>query len=105
MPAHLKSRLGQIARRSDGRVDEALDNAELAIEVGAQQRARVDTGEMRARLQGRTTGHHSRAVDGGADHTVFNEYGTEAMSAQPMLVPAAEDARDRFYADVRRAFT
>lgn len=49
----------------------------------AQSLARVDTGEMREGIQPTADG-----VVGSAGHTIYNEFGTRYMSAQPMLRPA-----------------
>ena len=41
-------------------------------------------------------GHNEALIVGGAAHTVFNEYGTHKMAAQPMLTPAVEQIRQPF---------
>lgn len=39
------------------------------------------------------------------EHTLYNEYGTVNMAAQPMLVPAVEEARDPFLQAMGLAYT
>lgn len=37
-------------------------------------------------------------------YTIYNEYGTIHMSAQPMLRPSVEEVRMEFYGEVREAY-
>jgi len=104
MPAKLTSRLSQIADDAEDRTEAAVERTVFAVEGGAKRRARVDTGGMRAGLQGRKTDRFGGVVEGLAAHTIYNEYGTRHMSAQPMLTPAAEDAREPFYRALREAW-
>lgn len=83
----------------------AVESTVFAIEAGAGMRARVDTGAMRAGLQGEMTGPYEGRVVGHAAHTVFNEFGTRHMAAQPMLVPAAEEAAPVFRRLLREAWS
>lgn len=100
----LTSRLPAIIARSGPGVEAAVDLTLRRVRDGARRRARVDTGEMRRKLQDRKTGRFSGVVEGLADHTIFNEFGTRYMSAQPMLVPAAEENRQAFRRMVREAW-
>lgn len=77
--------------------DDAHKNAALLIEKAAfdvqaiaQERARVETGHMRNSIVAEPIGPLHWRVTGYAPYTIFNEFGTRFMSAQPMFVPAAE---------------
>ena len=59
---------------------------------GAKRRARVDTGEMRNAINAKPNGRGAR-VSSPAAHSVFNEYGTRRMSAQPFMRPSMADVR------------
>lgn len=101
----LESRFPQIVADAERKVAEAVDSAGRRIESGARARARVDTGQMRGEIQWHHgPGPYEGEVIAGARHTVFNEYGTRHMSAQPMLGPATEDAREPFLRDLRDAY-
>jgi HK97 gp10 family phage protein len=104
MPAKLTSRLRQDADARAHKTTLAVHTTVFRIQAGARARARVDTGEMRARLRGEMTGEFEGRVIGGARHTIYNELGTRYMSAQPMLVPAAEEATAPFHRMLRDAW-
>lgn len=104
MPVKLTSRLGEIAKQADRRTQDAVDDALRSIQAGARARARVRTGRMRAGIQARSTRQHEGVVEGKAPYTIYNEYGTRNMPAQPMLTPAAEAAREPFQQAVREAW-
>ena len=55
----------------------------------AQRLSRVDTGEMQRGWEWHETNSGGN-LQNAVPHTVFNEYGTRYMSAQPMARPAAE---------------
>jgi hypothetical protein len=71
-------------------VDELPDEIGRHMETVAQAHARVRTGYMRENIRWDPTAHELR---GGAPYTVFNEFGTRYMSAQPMFQPALEAGR------------
>lgn len=66
-----------------------------AIRQGAADRSRVRTGAMRRGWRV-TEDADGITVDNPVAHTIFNEYGTRRMSAQPMLTPAVEEERAQF---------
>jgi HK97 gp10 family phage protein len=72
-------------------------HAETATKAGAgrivdeaQRRSRVRTGTMRDGWTAERTGAYEYTVFNDVPWTVYNEYGTRYMSAQPMLGPAVE---------------
>lgn len=100
----LKSRFPQIIARSTARVELAVRKAEAWIQAGAQKRSRTDTGTMRAGWQSKPLGAFEGMVFNMVTYTIYNEYGTYKMSAQPMLRPSVEAVRMDFYAEVRSAW-
>lgn len=99
-----RTRTGSTSAQRSQRTRAVVERTVFEIEAGAKVRARVDTGEMRAGLQGEMTGAHEGHVVGLAAHTVFNEFGTRHMAAQPMLIPAAEQARRPFLDALAKAW-
>lgn len=84
---------------------DALAEGLDALLDDVRARSRVDTGEMRDTwhtLSNLVSGEASGELHSGADHTEFNEWGTEKMSAQPMATPAAESEKGRFADRVTR---
>ncbi len=100
----LTSRIPQIIMFSSARASAAVRQAEIAIERGSKARSRVDTGTMRGGWQHQIKGPFEGMVFNLIDYTVYNEFGTSRMSAQPMLRPAVEDARPDFERGIREAY-
>jgi HK97 gp10 family phage protein len=100
----LTSRFPQIILYSASRVTMAIRKAEAAIERRAKARSRVDTGNMRGGWQTMEIGPFDGMVINLAHYTIYNEFGTVAMSAQPMLRPAVEQTRPEFESDVKAAW-
>jgi len=104
----------------DQQVNQLVRKTAFDIEGSAKQESRVRYGFMRNAWYVRTEdssdytslsapapgyrefpeiaapGHNEALIVGGAAHTVYNEYGTSKMGAQPMLTPAVERARQPF---------
>ena len=66
----------------------------------ARRHSRIDTGDMIQGWQWNDT-NAGGALFNDVPHTVFNEYGTRHMSAQPMARPAAEQVFPLIIADFR----
>lgn len=96
-----KSRIPKIAAQLESELSGAVNRAGYRIEAGAKRRARVDTGYMRGQIRWTPLTRYSGEVVGGADYTIFNEFGTVNMSAQPMFVPAVEEERPIFLGEIR----
>lgn len=105
MSASYSSRIPQIIARSEQVCALAVQKVGFDIEAGAKMRARVDTGAMKNSIQWTPDGPYSGSVIAGVHYAKYHEYGTVHMSAQPMLVPAAEDARLDLIRDISRAWT
>lgn len=82
----------------------AVRRAEMAIEVRAKAHSRVLTGLMRGGWQHMVMGPYEGMVFNLISYTIYNEFGTIHMSAQPMARPAVEETRASFEADVRAAY-
>lgn len=95
-----RSRIPQIIAAAEARASQIVAETGFAIEAGAKRRARVDTGFMRGEIRFRQTGPLEGEVVAGAAYTIHHEFGTVHMAAQPMLVPAAEEARPGFEAAI-----
>lgn len=67
-------------------------------------KSRVATGNMRAGWQGMMVSANEGVVFNLVSYTIFNEYGTVYMSAQPMLRPAVEETRSDFEADMAGSY-
>lgn len=104
MSASYHSRIPQIIARSETVASMAVQKCGFDIEAGAKARARVDTGAMKNSTQWVPDGPYSGSVVIGVDYGIYHEYGTVHMSAQPMLTPAAEDARLDLIHDIARAW-
>lgn len=68
----------------------------LGIEETAKRAVPVDTGKLRASLQGEMTGPTSGQVGTNIEYAPYVEFGTEKMGAQPYLTPAAEVERRHY---------
>jgi len=90
------SRFGAIRAGARAKAARAVEKTARDIEAGAKQRSRVDSGQMRGGWSVEPISETSKEVFNEVEHAVYNEFGTVHMSAQPMLGPAAEEARPGF---------
>lgn len=98
-----KSLIGEVAAASVAKAELVVAKTTMDVKGGAAARARIDTGAMQGGFTAEIGGLNGR-VESGPDYTVYNEFGTSKMAAQPMMVPAAEAARGPFYAAMGRVF-
>lgn len=82
----------------------AIDRAAAKIENGAKARSRWKSGAMRGGWQTVRLGAFERIVWNPIHYTIYNEYGTIDMSAQPMLRPSIEETMPDFIREVRHAW-
>ena len=94
--AKLFSVLPVLIAEAESKAGNAVEETILAIEDGAKRRSRVDTGQMRGGWTSGMEGPTEGVVWNSVQHTIFNEYGTAFMSAQPMLGPAVEEEMPKF---------
>lgn len=106
--ATLKGDLTKRMRRGARKVAAAVPATAKEIRKTAAARSRVDTGRMRAGWQAvevATTGDEVKwQVGNPVEHVIYNEFGTVRMSAQPMLFPAVESAREPFRRRIAKAY-
>lgn len=100
----LKSSFPRIISESGALVAAAVQRTAARIVSGSQKRSRVRTGFMRSGWQMKTLGPYEVMVYNMVSYTIYNEYGTIHMSAQPMLRPSVEEARMEFYGEVSDAW-
>lgn len=105
MPVFAYSRLGAVSVAAESEVSAAVRKTAADIKAGAQSRAPVDTGNLRSNIRTRSTGKFSAEVVANAPYSVYVEFGTSKMGAQPFMVPAAEAQRAAFMAMVKAAFS
>ncbi len=79
----------------------ATAKAAQDIEAGAKALARVDTGNMRNSINSRGSGL-TWLVHSPAEYSIFNEYGTYKMGAQPFMTPATEAVKPSYLAAMGR---
>ena len=72
--------------------------AGFRVQGGAQMRSRVDLGTMRAGWLNRPSGPLTTIIANPVGHTIYNEFGTRKMSAQPMIRPEMEAEPPRLIA-------
>jgi HK97 gp10 family phage protein len=92
----LVSRIPQIIAESEVKAALAVEKTAHDIEAKAKERSRVDTGQMRDGWETHPLSPLSASVQNSVEHVIYNEFGTEDMSAQPMLIPSVEEEREPF---------
>lgn len=100
----LTSRIPSITASAEAKSALAVAKTSFDIQSECQERSRVDTGQMRNGWQVVRHGELTHEVFNSVEHTIYNELGTEAMPAQPMLTPAVESAREPFAQAVAAAW-
>lgn len=104
MAGALTSRIPEIVAGSEAKAGAAVAKTVFDIEGGCKVRSRVDTGQQREGWTGEMTGALEGTVYNPVEHSLYNEFGTESMSAQPMLYPSIEEAREPFYGAMAGAY-
>lgn len=84
------NRLPNVARNTPLAIAKRQKRGAEMIKAGAQRRSRRDTGEMEEGWQVEGAGPAWRVFND-VEHTVYNEFGTRFMTAQPMLRPASDE--------------
>lgn len=100
----LKSRIPRIIASSGGKVALAVERTLARVELGAKKRSRVDTGTMRGGWEVEQSSPFEGMVVNRVVYTIFHEYGTHKMAAQPMLRPSVEEARQEYIREVSEAW-
>lgn len=100
----LRSRIPEIVAGAQANAALAVQRTCERIETRAKARSRVDTGNMRAGWQHQMTGEMEGVVFNLVEYTVYNEFGTIMMAAQPMLQPAIEESKEEFVRDIAAGY-
>jgi hypothetical protein len=91
-----ENRFAEIIEYSEVEKEVILDETAEDIADSAAGYSRVDTGDMMRGWEWDELSPDTRSVYNEVEYTIYNEYGTVFMSAQPMLAPAIEDHTDDF---------
>lgn len=98
----VRLRLDQVEREIRARARAAVAKAALDIEAHAKALAPVDTGLLRNSITAiEITPDHWR-VTSPVSYSVYQEYGTSRMAAQPYMTPALEAVRPVLESALRR---
>lgn len=100
----VRATLTGISAQGRRTVQREVKRSALAVEAGAKRRAPVDTGRLRSSIAHQVEeGGLSAVVGTNVEYAAHVEFGTRRQRAQPYLVPALEEERQRFYARLRSA--
>jgi HK97 gp10 family phage protein len=95
----------KIIKGMEARASVIVRKAALDIQSGAQRRAPVDTGTLRASIQAKRISDTHWEVWVGVDYGIYLEYGTVNMAARPYLRPAVAEVADQFRKAMRKVVT
>lgn len=96
----VKSRVPQVRGAAVARAEQVTAKAAHDIEAHATAGAPVDTGLLRNSIAARGQGL-AWVVESPVDYSVYQEFGTSKMAAQPYMTPAAELVFPSFVAAMR----
>lgn len=102
--AVVKSSIPEIVAGAEANAAMAVKRTLERIESRAKGHSRVDTGGMRAGWQHQMTGPMEGYVYNLVEYTVYNEFGTIFMPAQPMLQPAIEESKGEFVEELAAGY-
>lgn len=98
----VRSRIPQVSAQVRRRAEQVVAKAALDIEAQAKMRAPVDTGLLKNSIHVEPRSPLERNVSSPVHYSVYQEFGTRHMAAQPYMTPAAEFVRPSFFAAMRR---
>lgn len=85
--------LNRITLKVSGNVcRESITKGLLVIGREARRIAPVDTGYMRDHIQEKDITNKSGVLESSAEYSIFQEYGTSKMRAQPFMRPALKNS-------------
>lgn len=96
-------KLDEVTARARANVDRAIAKAAFDTEAQAKQRAPVDTGLLRNSIRHERRGEAWFSVESPVSYSVYQEYGTSRMPAQPYMHPAVEAVRPSLMAALQKA--
>ena len=96
-------KLDEVSDRARANVDKAIEKAAFDTEAHAKARAPVDTGLLRNSINHRRRGEAFFEVESPVHYSVFQEYGTSRMVAQPYMTPAVEVVKPSLIRAIQKA--
>lgn len=97
-----RNRIPALMAAMPGLVDAVVEKVAADTMADSQQRAPIDTGNLRGSHYFRKVGNAAYEVGASASYTIYVELGTRFMRAQPFLVPAWVAGRFRLMQALRR---
>ena len=91
--------VGAVVRQQAGK---AIAKAALDISTQAKVRAPVDTGLLKNSITAEQVAPFAWVVESPVHYSIYQEYGTSRMPAQPYMTPAVEFVKPSFEAAMRR---
>lgn len=101
----VRLRLDKAEAQIRDRARAAVAKAALDVEAEAKARAPVDTGLLRNSIAASQTGPDSWLVSSPVRYSVFVNYGTSKMAAQPYMEPALAAVMPHLELELRRLAT
>src|SRR3990167_3709515 len=98
MSVHIKvnSRVPQLTRAMKQKAGTYVAKAAADIEAQAKARAPVDTGLLKNSIVSRQEDDLRHIVEAPLHYSVYQEFGTRKMPAQPYMLPAVEFVKPSF---------
>ncbi len=94
---NLLKRLQQQPTKVKQEAKRIVDNTALRVEKSAVQIAPFDTGYLKQHIISSSDGTLSAKVEAEAEYSVYQEFGTRKMSAQPFMGPSVKQETPFFY--------
>lgn len=98
----VSTRIPRIVKAMEAKAGAIVAKTALDIQAGAQRRAPVDTGTLRASIQAKRINATTWEVYVGVDYGIYLEFGTRHMAARPYLRPAVAEVADQFRKAMRK---
>lgn len=96
------NRIPELERGLPQQISRVVAKVARDMQADAQQRAPVDTGNLRASADLTQPAPHTWRLTFTADYALYQELGTRRMRARPYMVPAWIAARYRLLQALRR---
>ena len=90
------SKIPQLTESVRRKAQAAIAKAASDIEAQAKARAPVDTGLLKNSINEREEGDLRHIVESPVHYSIYQEFGTRKMAAQPYMVPAVEFVKPSF---------
>ena len=90
------SKIPQLTESVRRKAQAAIAKTASDIEAQAKARAPVDTGLLKNSINERGEGDLRHIVESPVHYSIYQEFGTRKMAAQPYMVPAVEFVKPSF---------